>query len=652
MARLQHARVAMLVKKMFYGALLAAVLYGVILFAAMRDAAGREPPTAARGRARVSAIPQASARGRARAASISNAYDVCVVGAGLSGAVIAQQYASKLNKTVLVVEKRDHIGGNCYDYTDEETGIRVNRYGAHLFHTKHARVWRYVQAFATWVPYEHKVQALVDGKYVPVPVNIDSVNILFGLNISGPAQMRAWLHAEQRHLPAPPRNSEEVSLSRVGPRLYEKLFKPYTIKQWAKTPAQLGPEVMARIPVRTSHDARYFSDRWQALPAHGYTAFFENLLGDPRITVETGTDFFAVRGALRCGRTYFTGPVDAYFAHLGWPRLEYRSLTFAREVHAVPLYQPISVVNHPSPAVPYTRVVEYKHFLGQRSNKTVIFKEFSQDAGEPYYPVPSPANQALFAKYKAMADSHTNVSFVGRLANYKYFNMDESILNALELFDRDTGAGAGERAPRTSSDLVIAHCTEDLSWIPAWIAALHLSRVYVYTKCGAQVPRGSAVVRVTPLANKGREGQSWLHHLLRTDIVFADQSVFVQGSPEVTLAAVRRRLGSRGHRFIDFGTQSPSTYAFPGCVTSHSAIEGELRARYQEWKPPASNASFESIHCTLRGEFSVSRAAIQGFLRRHTRPRLERLKQETEAGNAPAITYVLERLWGVLFSSE
>jgi hypothetical protein len=275
----------------------------------------------------------------------------------------------------------------------------------------------------------------------------------------------------------------------------------------------------------------------------------------------------------------------------------------------------------------------------------VIFKEISHDGGEPYYPVPNPANQALFEKYKTMADGHKDVSFVGRLANYKYFNMDESILNALELFDRDTGA-------IVSTDLVIAHCTEDISWIPSWIEKLNLSHVYIYTKCGAPVPRDSAVVRVTPLINKGREGQSWLHHLLRTDIVFADQSVFVQGSPEVTLNAVLLRLKSRDNRFIDFGTWSPSTYVFPECVTSHSDIEAELRARYQEWKPRASNISFESIRCTLRGEFSVSRAVIQAFLHRHTRRGIEKLKQETEAGDAPLITYVLERLWGTLFSSD
>ena len=366
-------------------------------------------------------------------------HDICIVGAGLSGAVIAERYATTLHKTVYVMEKRNHIGGNCYDHLDEETGIRINRYGAHLFHTKYKRVWDYVQRFSEWTPYEHKVLAQVEGRHVPVPVNIDTVNILFGLNIQDSAEMDAWLKKEQVHFDAPPQNSEEMSLSRVGQRLYETLFKPYTVKQWAKTPAQLAPEVMARIPVRNNRDARYFGDTWQALPTTGYTSMFEHMLNHSLITVDTNTDYFQVRDRLNCGRTYYTGPVDTYFADLGWPKLEYRSLDFVRQVHATKdYYQPNSVVNHPAATTPYTRIVEYKHFLNQTSNKTVIFKEFSKDHGEPYYPVPNPDNQALFQKYKAMSDIEPNVTFVGRLANYKYFNMDQTIKNALELFDQDT----------------------------------------------------------------------------------------------------------------------------------------------------------------------------------------------------------------------
>jgi len=363
-------------------------------------------------------------------------FDVCIVGAGLSGAVIAERYANVLNKTVYVMEKRNHIGGNCYDYIDKDTGIRVNKYGAHLFHTKYKRVWNYIQQFSEWTPYEHKVLAYVDSKYVPVPVNIETVNILFGLNIKNSDEMDNWLVQEQVKFEIEPRNSEEMSLSRVGKRLYEKMFKPYTIKQWDKTPAQLGPEVMARIPVRNNNDPRYFTDEWQALPTKGYTAIFETMFNNPNIKVETNVDYFNVRGSLKCKHTYFTGPIDAYFAHLGWPKLEYRSLDFHREVHETQFFQPNSVVNHPSPTVPYTRIVEYKHFLTQVSDNTVIFKEFSKDGGEPYYPVPNPENKALFQKYKKLAEKETSVTFVGRLANYKYFNMDQTILNALELFDK------------------------------------------------------------------------------------------------------------------------------------------------------------------------------------------------------------------------
>jgi len=363
-------------------------------------------------------------------------YDVCIVGAGLSGAVLAERFATQKKQTVYVMEKRKHIGGNCYDYIDKETGIRINKYGAHLFHTKYKQVWEYIQQFSEWTPYEHKVLARVDGKYVPVPVNIDTVNDLFDLDILNSKEMDSWLHQEQIPFETP-QNSEEMSLSRVGQRLYEKMFKPYTIKQWAKTPAELGPEVMARIPVRNNHDDRYFSDKWQALPTHGYTAIFEKMFEHDLITVHTNVDYFDIRNQIDCRQIYFTGPIDAYFAHMDWPKLEYRSLNFVREVYNTSgYYQPNSVVNHPSASVPYTRIVEYKHFLDQKSTKTVIFKEFSTDVGEPYYPVPNPENQALYAKYQALAEQEQGVTFVGRLANYKYFNMDQTILNALQLFNQ------------------------------------------------------------------------------------------------------------------------------------------------------------------------------------------------------------------------
>ena len=374
-----------------------------------------------------------------------SAYDVCIVGAGLSGAVLAERYARQLKKSVLMIDKRHHVGGNCYDYIDKDTGLRVSKYGAHLFHTKYKKVWDYVQQFSKWTKFEHKVIGLVNGKHVPIPVNIDTVNTLFGLSISNEAEMDAWLEKEQVHYDHEPQNSEEMALSRVGPRLYDLIFKPYTTKQWAKSPVELDPEVTARIPVRNNHDGRYFGDPYQALPSHGYTIMFRNIIERafrPRrgsIETHVNMDYFAVRDAIKCGRTYYTGKVDTFFAHLGMEKLEYRSLDFERRViKTTGTYQPAFVVNHPSLEENFTRIVEYKHLPGQeKSSSTVIFIERSKDGGEPYYPVPNKRNKELYAKYKSLAEKE-NVTFVGRLANYKYFNMDEAILNALEIFEKES----------------------------------------------------------------------------------------------------------------------------------------------------------------------------------------------------------------------
>lgn len=384
-------------------------------------------------------------------AFLDERYDVCCVGAGLSGGVIAERYANLLDKKVLVIDKRDHIGGNCYDYVDDDTGILVNLYGAHLFHTNYERVWEYVQKFSNWTKYEHRVMAYVNDKHVPVPVNIDTVNQLFKTNIEKPEEMAFWLKKETGDKDpnnnyadtstGGPKNSEEMAISRVGRRLFNLIFKPYTKKQWDKEAAELGPEVTARIPVRSNYDDRYFGDKYQALPSRGYTKFFESLiLNNPKITVHTNVDYFKVKPQLKCDRLYFSGPIDAYYAHLGWPKLEYRSLDFQRGVQKNKDYMlPLSVVNYPSRDYSHTRIVEYKHYLNQSSPHTIFFFEHSKDGGEPYYPVPNKENKDLFLKYQDMAQKEEGVTFVGRLANYKYFNMDQSIQNALELFDKDTG---------------------------------------------------------------------------------------------------------------------------------------------------------------------------------------------------------------------
>lgn len=365
--------------------------------------------------------------------------DIVVVGSGLSGAVLAERYASQLNKKVLVLEKRDHIGGNCYDYLDDN-GILVNKYGAHLFHTNIERVWKYVTSHAEWKRWEHQVLAYVDGQFVSVPANITTVNRLCDEHIQTSDEMVQWLKKEQVHC-LDPQNSKDVALSRVGPRLYELLFRPYTIKQWNKDPSELAPSVLARIPVHANYDTRYFIDKFQALPVNGYTSIFRKILDHPNITVKVNCDFFKVKSELQGHeKLFFTGPIDQYFAGAGLPNLEYRSLRFEKiDYKNVNFFQPNSVVNYPSTNYPFTRIVEYKHFLHQQSPHTTIVKEYSSEKGEPYYPVPNEQNMALYASYQALAEAEekeNNVYFVGRLANYKYYNMDQAIDNALNWFEK------------------------------------------------------------------------------------------------------------------------------------------------------------------------------------------------------------------------
>lgn len=368
-------------------------------------------------------------------------YDVCIVGAGLSGAVLAERHSNVHGHKVLVLEKRDHIGGNCYDYVDKETGIRVSKYGVHLFHTKSKRVWEYVQNLTTWTKWEHRVVASVGNRFVPVPVNIDTVNQLFGLNITNTQSMLAWLNDQRVSFGREPRNSEEMGLSRIGPKLFDLLIKPYTMKQWEKHPKDLDASVVGRIPVRMTNEDRYFTDPYQALPSNGYTRIFENIFALTGITIMLRTDFFKVRNSLQCKKLYYTGPIDAYFSQEGLAKLEYRSLKFERKVFRNTQYfQPKSQVNYPSMDYNFTRIVEYKHLLNQKSPHTVIFIEYSSAQGEPYYPIPNTRNINLYKRYQELSKTHSNVSFVGRLANYKYFNMDQTILNALELFDNETSA--------------------------------------------------------------------------------------------------------------------------------------------------------------------------------------------------------------------
>lgn len=361
-------------------------------------------------------------------------YDVLIVGSGISGAALAERYANVLNKKVLVIEKRSHIGGNCYDYYNED-GIMISKYGAHLFHTNYENVWSYINQFCNWYKYEHRVLSFVDGIYVPVPVNITTVNLLFNSNIKTEKEMEKWLDSNILKIKNP-KNSEESALSRVGKELYKKLFKNYTKKQWDMWPKELEAEVMDRIPVRTNFDDRYFNDKYQVLPEHGYTKMFEKMLDNKNIDIKLNTDYFnAGYNTKDFGKTFFTGPIDRYFNYK-FGKLQYRSLEFVFETYNKEFYQTNSVINYPNEES-YTRIVEYKYFTKQKHKKTTISKEYGTWEGEPYYPVPSQRNRDLFEKYKKEAEGieKNGVYFVGRLANYKYFNMDQAFKNALDLFD-------------------------------------------------------------------------------------------------------------------------------------------------------------------------------------------------------------------------
>ncbi|MDT0644727.1 UDP-galactopyranose mutase [Zunongwangia sp. F363] len=380
--------------------------------------------------------------------------DILIIGAGISGAVLAERYATR-GKKVLILEKRPHIAGNCFDYIDEN-GILVSKYGAHLFHTNEEGVWNYVNRFSEWYAWEHKVLAKVDEKLVPIPVNITTVNMLFDLKISSEEQMKDWLEKNRVHTDNP-KNGKEAVLARVGPELYEKMFRHYTKKQWDKFPEELDASVLDRIPVRTNYDNRYFSDKYQALPKNGYTKLFEKLLSHPNIHVELNTDYFDVKDKITgYSKLFYTGPIDRFFEfkHSLEDKLEYRSINFVSETVNQEYYQENSVVNYPGTEVDFTRIIEYKHFGNQQSKKTTIVKEYTVDSGEPYYPVPNKKNREIYERYRRDSEGLKNIYFVGRLANYKYFNMDQAFKNALDLFKSLEGRKKRKRIFRNEKQAV------------------------------------------------------------------------------------------------------------------------------------------------------------------------------------------------------
>jgi UDP-galactopyranose mutase len=358
-------------------------------------------------------------------------FDYLIVGAGFAGSVLAERLANVCDKSVLLVDKRPHIGGNAYDHYNEH-GILVHKYGPHIFHTNSREVFEYLSQFTEWRPYEHHVLASVDGQLLPMPINLDTLNRLYGLNMNA-FEAEKFLASVAEKLDRI-QTSEDVVVSRVGRELYEKFFRNYTRKQWNMDPSELDAAVAARVPVRTNRDNRYFTDSYQAMPLHGYTRMFENMLDSPNIKIMLNANYEEIEKIVPYRELIYTGPVDEFFGYR-FGKLPYRSLHFKHETINKPVFQPEAVINYPNEHL-YTRVTEFKYLTGQEHPKTSIVYEFPQDVGDPYYPVPRPENQEMYKQYKALADSTPGVHFVGRLATYKYYNMDQVTAQALTLFKK------------------------------------------------------------------------------------------------------------------------------------------------------------------------------------------------------------------------
>lgn len=355
-----------------------------------------------------------------------------IVGAGFAGAVSARELA-EAGHQVLVVDRRDHIAGNAYDVKDSHD-ILIHQYGPHIFHTNSERIFNYLSQFTQWRPYEHRVRGVVNGKEYPFPINQDTLNQLYGLDLN--EEQAAEYFEKVREPKEHVKTSEDVVLNSVGRDLYEKFFLNYTKKQWGLDPSELKAGVAARIPTRTNTDDRYFTDTFQAMPLNGYTAMFENLLNHPNIEVRLSTEFKDVLNSkLEFDHIVYTGPIDAFY-DFQFGNLPYRSLRFEHEHLAEQeWYQSVGTVNYPND-FDFTRITEFKHLTGQQHPATSIVKEYPTAEGDPYYPIPRDENEALFKKYKTLADAEKNVTFVGRLAEYRYYNMDQVVGAALNAVDK------------------------------------------------------------------------------------------------------------------------------------------------------------------------------------------------------------------------
>src|SRR5215472_5939518 len=367
-------------------------------------------------------------------------FDYLIVGAGYAGSVLAERLARGSGKQVLLIDRRNHIGGNAYDHYDD-AGILVHKYGPHIFHTNSKEVFDYLSRFTEWRPYQHKVLASVDGRLVPIPINLDTINQLYGLNLNS-FQMEEFLASRAEAKPNIT-TSEDVVVSKVGRELYEEFFRGYSRKQWGLDPSELDAQVTARVPTRTNRDDRYFTDVYQAMPKHGFTNMFGNMLDHPNIKILLNTDYREVKDMLPYREMIYTGPVDEFF-EFEFGKLPYRCLEFKHETLNRPQFQPVAVVNYPND-YEFTRITEFKHLTGQEHPKTSIVYEYPRAEGDPYYPIPRRENAEIYQRYRALAEQ-SGVQFVGRLATYKYYNMDQVVAQALTLYARICNVSRAEAA--------------------------------------------------------------------------------------------------------------------------------------------------------------------------------------------------------------
>lgn len=355
-------------------------------------------------------------------------YDFLIIGCGFAGSVLAERLANE-GKKVLIVDKRNHIAGNAYDFYNKE-GILIHKYGPHIFHTNSEDVFKYLSKFTEWRPYEHRVLGSVDGQLVPIPINLTTINKLYGKNLTSDEVVNFL--ASRAELRKPVLTSEDVVLNVVGKELYEKFFRGYTRKQWDLDPSELDASVTARVPTRTNADDRYFTDSLQAMPKNGYTEMFQKMLAHKNIHVMLNTNYKDIVDIIPHKKLIYTGPIDHYFDYR-FGKLPYRSIDFKFETLDQENYQETGTINYPTSNL-YTRITEFKHLTGQKHHKTAIVYEYPAAEGDPYYPIPRKENQDVYNQYKKLADETPDVFFTGRLGTYKYYNMDQVVAQSLALF--------------------------------------------------------------------------------------------------------------------------------------------------------------------------------------------------------------------------